>query len=442
MGQISAMHLSNSPADFTPLVLAASSQTSTGNPPTAMVLNPFSQDVTERDEVENPTSTQLRVLHLVNGEHFAGAERVQSHLGRCLPKFGVAADFACLKPGLFAKTLAAESGSWGQCYNAAMNHRYDLSVVRKICKLIRRHDYQLLHAHTPRTAMIAGMASLLSRVPWVYHVHSPAARDSERALANRVNALVERVSLSRCRHLITVSNSLKDDCVASGVNPDKITIVHNGVPTICPPRQTHPQPGRLWTLGMVALQRPRKGLEVVLQAMALIRDQQRLPAESPLRLRIVGQYVDQAYQTSIEQLIDCLQLNQDIVQVGFTDDVPAQLAQMDAMVLPSLYGEGLPMVVLEAMAAGVPVIATKVEGTPEAITHGIEGLLAEPDNRESLADAIFAMVTGQHDWQQMSLAAKLRHEQDFSDEAMAARTAAVYHSVLSSSKKRADRQNG
>ena len=62
------------------------------------------------------------------------------------------------------------------------------------------------------------------------------------------------------------------------------------------------------------------------------------------------------------------------------------------MVLPSLFGEGLPMVVLEAMAAGLPVIATRVEGTPEAITHGVEGLLAEPRDPESLSAAIESLV--------------------------------------------------
>lgn len=428
--RISAMRLPNYPHAITPSVLAVSANPSIGSSTEPVVVNPFSQEPMGRDEVENAASKLLPVLHLINGEHFAGAERVQSHLGRSLPRFGIAADFACLKPGMFAKTLAAQNGAWGECYDAAMTHRADLSVVRRICKLIRRHDYQLLHAHTPRTAMIAGMASLLSRVPWIYHVHSPAARDSERVLTNRLNSLVEKASLRRCRHLITVSSSLKQDCVGRGVPASKITIVHNGVPTICPLREREPKAGGHWTLGMVALQRPRKGLEVALQSLALIRDHQRLPTGSSVRLRIVGKYVDQQYQQSIQNLISGMQLDDVIEQVGFTDDVPSQLARMDALVLPSLYGEGLPMVVLESMAAGVPVIATNVEGTPEVITDGVEGLLAEPNNADSLADAICALVTGQHDWQRMSLAAKLRHERDFSDEAMAAKTAAVYHNAL------------
>ena len=119
-----------------------------------------------------------------------------------------------------------------------------------------------------------------------------------------------------------------------------------------------------------------------------------------------------------------------VERVGFTDDVPAALAELDAMVLPSLFGEGLPMVVLEAMAAALPVIATRVEGTPEAITHGVEGLLAEPRDSASLAEAIESLVTGQHDWTQMAEAACARHERCFSDKAMAEGTAAVYRKLV------------
>ena len=121
------------------------------------------------------------------------------------------------------------------------------------------------------------------------------------------------------------------------------------------------------------------------------------------------------------------------MQEGFVDDVPAVLAELDAMILPSLYGEGLPMVVLEAMAAAVPVVATRVEGTPEAITHGVEGLLAEPRDPDSLAEQLAALISGVHDWSAIAAAALHRHGEAFSDTAMAAGTAAVYRRVLSES---------
>ena len=80
-----------------------------------------------------------------------------------------------------------------------------------------------------------------------------------------------------------------------------------------------------------------------------------------------------------------LKLDDAIEWTGFTSDVRSQLARMDLFVLPSLFGEGLPMVVLEAMAAGVPIVGTRVEGVPEAIRDGEDGLLAEPSDPIDLA---------------------------------------------------------
>ena len=154
--------------------------------------------------------------------------------------------------------------------------------------------------------------------------------------------------------------------------------------------------------------------------------------EHDVLLRIIGPYETQEYEAEINARIVDLEIGHRIERVGFTNDVPAELAKLSALVLPSLFGEGLPMVVLEAMAAGLPVIATRVEGTPEAVTDGVEGLLAEPRDSDSLAEKVTQLVSGQHDWEQMAEAAFERHAKDFSDQAMARKTMQVYAKVLGS----------
>ena len=367
----------------------------------------------------------IDVLHVVNGEHFSGAERVQSHLGRCLPRYGVKADFACVKPGKFFELLNEKESEWGTGWDIAMSNRFDLRSANDIRRLVKQQGYRLLHAHTPRTAMITSLAAKMTGLPWVYHVHSPASRDSNKPITNSVNAMIERLSLWGCSHLITVSESLRLDCISKGAKQDKVTVVHNGVPGIRPPRTATPTPGGRWTIGMVALMRARKGLEVVLDALAELES-----GGHDVVLRCIGPFETEEYENEINAKIESLGIGDRIERVGFTDDVPAELAKLDAMVLPSLYGEGLPMVVLEAMAAALPVIATRVEGTPEAVTDSVEGLLAEPRDPKSLATKIAELVTGQHDWQTMSEAAFTRHGKDFSDWAMARGTAAVYQKVL------------
>ena len=366
----------------------------------------------------------LSVLHLVNGEHFAGAERVQSHLGRCLPALGVRADFACLKPGRFAEAVDAAGGEWGSAFRFPMRHRFDLTVLPSLIRKVRTGDYQCLHAHTPRTAMLASMVSFRTGVPWVYHVHSPAARDSSKQFSNWFNAKVENWSLKNCSHLITVSDSLRRELVRGGEPEDRVSVVRNGVPGVRYSRTSYPQIGGHWTFGMVALMRPRKGLEVALDAIAILRRE-----GYDVTLRCIGPYESDDYRRRIELQIDALGIRESIEQSGFKKDVPATLAQLDAMLLPSLYGEGLPMVVLEAMASALPVIATKVEGTPEAIRDRIDGLLAEPGSADSLATQMRELINGFVDWSSLAESSYRRHSEMFSDRAMSAGVASVYRLV-------------
>jgi glycosyltransferase involved in cell wall biosynthesis len=184
-----------------------------------------------------------------------------------------------------------------------------------------------------------------------------------------------------------------------------------------------------WTLGTVALFRPRKGVEVLLEALAAVRSW-----DLDVRLRAVGGFETLAYETAILGLADRLGVTSAIDWTGFTRDVNAELAKIDLFVLPSLFGEGLPMVVLEAMAAGVPVIATRVEGVPEAVVHRETGLLVDPDSVSQLAAAIRQVVDGDMDYAAMSRAGRERHAEKFSDVAMARNVAAVYDDVLARTK--------
>jgi glycosyltransferase involved in cell wall biosynthesis len=92
----------------------------------------------------------------------------------------------------------------------------------------------------------------------------------------------------------------------------------------------------------------------------------------------------------------------------------------------------MPMVVLEAMAAGVPVVAAEVEGVPEVIRQGREGLLVRPGDPQDLARAIARIVGGEVDWAALRRGALARHAERFSDQAMAAGVAAAYRQVLGS----------
>jgi glycosyltransferase involved in cell wall biosynthesis len=211
---------------------------------------------------------------------------------------------------------------------------------------------------------------------------------------------------------------------AEGFGPARIAVVHNGVPELATVLD-RPPPAGCWTLGVVALFRPRKGIEILLDAMSLLHQK-----GIPVRLRAIGSFESASYEAEIASRTRQLDLAGHVTWTGFANNVTEELRQLDLLVLPSLFGEGLPMVVLEAMAAGVPVVATRVPGVPEAIRHGREGILAEPNSAVELARAIAGVTEGRWDWSALRARALARHARLFSDRIMAAGVAAVYNEIL------------
>jgi phosphatidyl-myo-inositol alpha-mannosyltransferase len=386
-------------------------------PAAVPTLSPVAAPATGR---ESQVQT-VRVLHLVNGEHYSGAERVQDLLARHLPQFGYDVGFACVKPFRFPGARETKSAP---LVETPMRGRFDLRVVNTLAQLVADDDYAIVHAHTPRTALVGRLVSKRADVPFVYHVHSPAGHDSTRRWTNTINALVEWHALRKADRLIAVSPSLERYMVARGFPADRVVCVPNGVPA--PPNATdRSPPSGSWKLGVVALFRPRKGIEVLLESLAALRSW-----GLEVRLRAVGSFETLAYETAILGLADRLGVASAVDWVGFTRDVNAELDKIDLFVLPSLFGEGLPMVVLEAMASGVPVVATRVDGIPAAITQRETGLLVDPQSVSQLATAIRQFVDGEVDYAAISRNARARHAAKFSDVAMARGVAAVYDDVL------------
>jgi glycosyltransferase involved in cell wall biosynthesis len=396
--------------------------------PSENISHPIAPPTVPQTAVPSATAPQramavetVPVLHLINGEYYAGAERVQDLLARNLPAHGFSVSFACVKLDLFD---ALRQWHEAPLFNVPMLGRFDLLASLRVARLVRQGGFRLIHAHSVRTSLVGSLASSISGVPMVYHVHSPASRDSTRRWMDRCNAQIERLSLARASRLIVVSHSLADHMMGEGFDPAHIAVVHNGVPAV-DQRSDRQPPCGTWTLGVVALFRPRKGIEVLLDAVDRLRRQ-----GAAVHLRAVGAFESPKYAAQIAAQIERLELTKHVTWTGFANDVTGELQQMDLLVLPSLFGEGLPMVVLEAMAAGVPVVATRVEGVSEAIRDGQDGVLAKPGDADDLARAIGDVIGGRYDWSTMRASALARHAAEFSDRAMAAGVAAVYRDVL------------
>lgn len=368
-------------------------------------------------------TTTLKVLHLINGEHFSGAERVQDLLAMAMPRFGYEVGFACVKPDKFPDVRESQDC---EIFETRMKTKFDVWCANRVANVVRENRFQLIHAHTPRTLMVGRLAARKLKCPLVYHVHSPVGRDSERGLANRLNTMIETWSLAGVDRMICVSHSLAGYMQELGHDPRKICVVSNGVAALddVPQRNTPTIP---WTIGTMALFRPRKGMEVLLEALAILKNRGVV-----VKLRAVGPFETKEYESEIMSRVDALGISQMIEWTGFQTDVNQQLRKMDLFVLPSLYGEGLPMVVLEAMANGVPVVASRVEGIPEAVRNEVDGLIFKPGDADDLANKLAILIGEPDRWQVMSRNALEHQRTELSNWSMARGVANVYDELLKS----------
>jgi glycosyltransferase involved in cell wall biosynthesis len=363
----------------------------------------------------------LRVLHVINGEHYAGAERVQDLLALRLAEVGIEVEFACLKPDKFASLRACQATP---LVSLPMRSRFDMRPIWKLARMLRAGRFHIVHSHTPRTAMAAHLAARLAGVPHVHHVHGHTATEVSRGWFARFTGLIERMSLSRAAAVIAVSPTASDYIQRWGVPAERVHLIPNGVPA----RKNLPQrpsPAAVLTLGMIALLRPRKGLEVLLEAVAMLSR-----AGTPVKLHVVGGFENLSYKQQMRRLADELGIASLIEWRGFRRDITAELDELDLLVLPSVLPEGMPMVLLEALASGIPLIGSNVDGITDVLRDGHNGLLAEAGNPTALAQAVTAIQTEKYDWQRLRRNAVADHAAKFSDVAMATGLAQIYRQVL------------
>jgi glycosyltransferase involved in cell wall biosynthesis len=364
----------------------------------------------------------VRVLHVINGEDYSGAERVQDRLALRLPECGFDVSFACVRPNRFAQAREAQQAP---LFELGMRSRGDLSPIFRMSRLIRQEKFALVHTHGARAALVGRPAAMLAGVPMVHHVHCQTSTEVRRQWLSRISGLVERVSIHRAAGVIAVSSTLRAYLLEQGYPADNLWLVPNGVPTASTAQETGDRK-TCWTIGVVAMFRPRKGIEVLLESIALLRAE-----DLPVRLRAVGRFQSPQYEHEVKSYCQSLGLNSVVQWTGFRQDVSAELARLDIFVLPSLISEAMPMSILEAMAAGVPVVGTRVDGVTDLISHARNGLLAEPGDPLDLARVLKQLIAGEIDGRLLSHQARVRQQTSFSEESMAAGVAQIYRTVLS-----------
>lgn len=268
----------------------------------------------------------------------------------------------------------------------------------RLARAVRRHKIQILHSYGFYSNVFAIPAARLGGAAVVVASIRDAG-DMWTPWQKRLEKLVCR--LADC--VLVNAEAVRQRLVREGYAGEKIRVIRNGIDTArfekTPAggrvRQEFGLPPRAPLVAVVSVLRPLKGIEYFLDAARIVS--QRCP---DARFLVVGDSVyregrdvvgDSAYRNELERYARLLDLGGRLVFTGFRLDVPELLSEITVSVLPSL-SEGLSNVLLESMAAGVPVVTTPVGGNAEAVEDGVAGLLVPPCDAAALADAICLLL--------------------------------------------------
>lgn len=373
----------------------------------------------------------LRLLWLIDSLTLGGAEALTLRMGRALDRTPARLRVACLK-AIGGNPFEAELRAAGVAvHNLGARNLRDFRAFRRLIGLVRRERVDLIHAHLTYACIWGCLAGRLTGVPVVATLHV-APLDPGRGGRERARQRIRVWCLNRwAARTLAVSRWVGDAWVRqAGLDPAGLTVVHNGID--CDPPSSPRSPGKLRAeLGLpvdarlvvaVAALRDGKGLDVLLHAAPRI-----LSRERRARFVVVG---DGPLRQTLQEACQRSGLAAVFRFTGFRRDVPALLPGCDVFVLPTRR-DAFPTAVLEGMAAGLPVVASRVGGVPEMIEDGESGLLVAPGDAGALADAVVDLLARPDECARLGRAARRRAVAEFSTEAWLARLEAVYGPALS-----------
>ena len=361
----------------------------------------------------------VKVLHLITELDIGGAQRALARLLAHLDRERFDPAVVCLYNG--DKAVAREIRALGiPVTDLGMTAKWRLDAFWRLYRLLHRERPIILHTWMFHANIPGRVLGRLAGVPIIISSERTMGQESRWRywLSHITDPLTDRV--------VCVSQQVADFVVARvGIPRRKTVVIPNGIdahifehlPAKRQARAMLGLPLDSTLAGTVARLNPVKRLDVLLRAAASLDD---------VHIVIVGDGPERARLASLAQ---DLNVADRATFAGRQDNVPEWLAALDIFVLTSDW-EGMPNAVLEAMAAGLPVVATAVGGTPEVVVDGVTGLLVPPRDPDALARAIVRLLRDPQLRQDMGRAGRERVERHFSVYKMVRATEALYDELL------------
>jgi len=390
--------------------------------------------------VARPGPRRIRLLTFTTLFYIGGTERHLMHLTNGLDHTRFALEFGCLKrAGEFLPAIEARGIPVVEYPVTRLYGFHALAEQFRFYRALRAHGIEIVHTYNFHPNLFALVVARLARTPVVI----ASIRDTGMHLT-RLQRFAQRIACRFAHHILVNADAVKQALVADGYAASGITVIRNGldvaafVPSAPDPelRRELGIPADAPIVAMLARLDRQKGAEDFLDAAARV-----VAVVTDARFLIIGGNAFTAeshYRAELEARAARLGIADRVVFTGFRLDVPRLLAQVSVSVLPSL-SEGLSNTLLESMAAGVPVVATRVGGNPEVVQDGATGWLVAPKDPHDLARAILSILQSPDIAQSFSRRARARVEEHFSLERMVRDTALFYERALIQASAQVDR---
>ena len=357
-----------------------------------------------------------KLLFFIWALEVGGAERFLVRLVPRIPRDRFDVAVICLtRKGVWAGELEARGI---EVRSLDKRVGLDLGILFRLMGLLRREQPDLVNTHLWTADVWARLAAILAGVPRI--VVTEQNVDLWKRWYHR---WIDRLLFLWTDRVVCVSVQVRAFYRRLGVPDAKLHVIPNAI-DLAPFDTPHPPPqdAAPFVFTCAARLHPQKAHGVLLDAVALLvgggerHFKVRLAGEGPLGPELAARVRTAGLDPWVEFL-------------GVRQDVPELFRASDAFVLPSLY-EGLPLAVLEAMAAWLPVVATRVGGIPDLIEDGTHGLLVPPGDACALADAMGRLLRDRSAARAMGAAARVRAAREYDIDAVAARTVALFEECL------------
>ncbi|MGV9793146.1 glycosyltransferase [Gordonia sp. NPDC003422] len=373
----------------------------------------------------------MRVLILIDAFRMGGAETLLAPMVVASRATDVEMDVVSISTESMnaAKTMAILADAGISTRSLGITRLLDPTAIPKLTRLIRRGRYDVVHAHLEMAMTLALPATRLARVPLVATFHHVARPLSGRAVW-RERLAVEAATASRRALFVSEASrtSFADTYRPHGL-PDNWEVMHNGIDVStfsageADPRVRAEVGGTGAHLVVIpAAFRDFKGIPIAIRAWPAV------VAEHPgAVLSLVG---GGELEDELRAEVAALGVENSVHFAGIRTDMSAVYRAADVVLLPSIHGENLPTVLIEASATGRAVAASRIGGIPDIVADGDTGLLFEPHDSAALAEVVNKLLADASLRDTLGSAAEVRAREHFSSDAWMARLADTYAEIV------------